>query len=59
MLFGLLIAPTTFERVLNQGFFYLLDSCVVVYLDDILVFNRTKEDHKNYLNAVFKKLWKA
>ena len=39
---------------MNQVFFYLLDSCVVVYLDDILVFSRTKEDHERDLDAVFK-----
>ena len=44
---------------MNQVLFDLLNSCVVVYLDDILVFRHTKEDHKRDLNAVFKRFQKA
>ena len=42
---------------MNQVLFDLLDSCIVVYLDDILVFSRTKEDHEQDLDAVFKRLY--
>ena len=56
ILFGLMDSPSMFLRLINQGFFYLLDSCDVVYLDDILVFCSTKEDHERDLNAVFKRL---
>ena len=59
MPFGLMNAPSTFQRLINQVFFDLLDSCVVVYLDGILVFSHTKEDNKQDLNAVFKRLQKA
>ena len=45
MPFGPMNAPSIFLRVMNQGLFDLLDSCVVVYLDNILVFSYTKEDH--------------
>ena len=38
---------------MNHMFFDLLDDCVVVYLDDILVFSRTKEKHLTALNKVF------
>ena len=44
---------------MNQVLFDLLDSCIVVYLDDILVFSHTKEDRKQDLNAVLKRLQKA
>ena len=41
---------------MNQVLFVLLDFCVVVYLDDFLVFSHTKEDHERDLNTVFKSL---
>ena len=44
---------------MNQVLFDLLDSCIVVYLDDTLVFIQTKENHERDLKAVFKRLQKA
>ena len=37
-------------------FFDLLDDCVIVYLDNILIFSRTKEEHLTALNKVFSRL---
>ncbi|CAI7744132.1 unnamed protein product [Closterium sp. NIES-53] len=34
----------------------LLDRCVIVYLDDILIFTKTREQHLRDLDAVFKRL---
>ena len=39
-------------------FFDLLDGCVVVYLDDVLIFSRTKEEHFSAFNKVFSHLAK-
>lgn len=41
---------------MNEMLGELLDVCVVVYLDDILVYSKTKEDHQKHLEAVFQKL---
>ena len=38
---------------MNHMFFDLLDDCVIVYLDDILIFSRTKEEHSTSFNKVF------
>ncbi len=52
--FGLTNAPPTFVRMMNEAFRPLLDKCVIIWLDDILVFSKNKEDHLLQLNEVFK-----
>ena len=56
MPFGLCNAPATFQRVMNRTFFDLLDKCVLIYLDDILIFLRSVDQHKHDLRAVFTRL---
>ena len=43
---------------MNLVFFDILDDCVIVYLDDILIFSRTREEHLTALNKVFSRLAK-
>ena len=43
--FGVTNAPTTFQRVMNSLFKEELDDFILVYLDDILIFSRTLEEH--------------
>ncbi|CAI7800524.1 unnamed protein product [Closterium sp. NIES-53] len=56
MPFGLTNAPSTFQLTMKRVFRDLLDQCVIVYLDDILIFSKTQEHHLRYLDAVFKQL---
>ena len=39
MLFRLTNAPATFQRFMNNVFSNLLDVCIVVYLDNILIYS--------------------
>ena len=56
MPFGLTNAPATFCTLMNQVFHEYLDKFVVVYLDDIVVYSQTLEEHLLHLREVFKKL---
>ena len=53
MLFGLTNAPATFCNLMNEVLFDFLDSFVVVYLDDIVIYNPTLEDHLEHLEKMF------
>ncbi|GJP59615.1 hypothetical protein CLOP_g13138, partial [Closterium sp. NIES-67] len=46
-------APSTFQLTMNEVFRPLLDKCVIVYLDDILIYSTIREHHLKDLEAVF------
>ncbi|GBG79965.1 hypothetical protein CBR_g30227 [Chara braunii] len=52
MPFGLRNAPGTFQHAMNRIFHDYLDKFVVVYLDDILIFSKTVEEHVAHLDKV-------
>ena len=52
MPFGLCNAPATFQTTMNDIFRPLLDECVVVYIDDVLIFSKTHADHERHLQQV-------
>jgi len=56
MPFGLTNAPATWQAFINNVPREYLDVFVVVYLDDILVYSRTLEEHKVHVRKVLQKL---
>ena len=54
--FGVTNAPAQFMNLMNDLLRDLLDKCIVVFLDDILVYSRTVEEHAEHLRAVFRRL---
>jgi hypothetical protein len=56
MPFGLCNAPATFQSTMNDIFRDLLDECVIIYIDDLLVYSRTHEDHERHLRMVLSRM---
>ena len=52
MPFGLCNAPATFQRVMNTILREGLDKFVLVFLDDILIYSRTKQEHIEHIRDV-------
>jgi hypothetical protein len=56
MSFGLTNAPAYFIYMMTKVFMEYLDKFVVVFIDDILVFSRSEEEHEGHLRLVLQKL---
>jgi hypothetical protein len=58
MPFGLTNAPTAFMDMMNRIFRELVDRCVVVFIDDILIYSKSREEHEEHLQTVLSVLRK-
>ncbi len=56
MLFGLTNASSNFQYFMNDVFHDMVDTFVIVYLDDILIFSNNEEEHTEHVRKVFKRL---
>ena len=52
MPFGLMNAPMTFMNLMHRVFQPYLDRFVVVFIDNILIYSKSKEDHEGHLRIV-------
>jgi Reverse transcriptase (RNA-dependent DNA polymerase) len=59
MPFGLTNAPALYQSLINNIFRKYLNDFVVAYLNDILIYSKTKEKHIKHVTAVLKILEKA
>lgn len=58
MSFGLTNAPASFQREMNRILLPLIGKCLFVYIDDIVVYSKTLEEHIYHLKLLFKILRK-
>ncbi|GJX31727.1 putative reverse transcriptase domain-containing protein [Tanacetum coccineum] len=58
MLFGLTNAPTVFMDLMNRVCKPYLDKFVIVFIDDILVYSKSKQEHQEHLKLILELLKK-
>ena len=56
MSFGLTNAPAAFMDLMNRVFKQYLDLFVIIFIDDILIYSRSEEEHTSNLTVVLKTL---
>ena len=59
MPFGLCNAPASFQRLMNRVFADELNSFILVYLDDILIYSRSIDEHWEHLRRALQRLREA
>jgi hypothetical protein len=56
MSFGLTNAPAHFMYLMNSMFMPELDKFVVVFIDDILIYSKSEEEHAQHLRVILQRL---
>ena len=56
--FGLINVEATFQRPMDIDFHSLIGRSVVVYLDDVTIFSKKREEHAFHLKQIFKRCQK-
>ena len=56
MTFGIINALNTFMQLMNEVLKKFLGNFFIVYLDDILIFNKTLDEHLLHIHSVFERL---
>ena len=52
MSFGMTDTPVAFGDLMNRVYRPYVDKCVVVFIDDILIYSKDKEEHTIHLRIV-------
>ena len=56
MSFGLMNAPAAFIDIMKRVFHEYFDSFIIVFIDDILIYSMTKEEHEQHLRLTLQAL---
>jgi hypothetical protein len=59
MPFGLINAPALYQSLINNILRRYLDDFIIAYLDDILIYSKTKKKHIKHVIAILKTLEKV
>ncbi|SPC61518.1 uncharacterized protein UHOD_11135 [Ustilago sp. UG-2017b] len=54
--FGLTNAPASFQHLMNDTFKDMLDRSLIIYLDDLLIYSSTLEQHQGHVSAILARL---
>ena len=58
MLFGFTTAPVAFMDLMNRIFHEYLYSLIIVFIDEILIYSKTKKEHEQHLRVILQVLRK-